>query len=49
MIRDAGVEVNEADKAAFIEASAPIYTEFSDTVEGGAALIERIHNLASGS
>jgi tripartite ATP-independent transporter DctP family solute receptor len=49
VIRDAGVAVNEADKAAFVEASAPIYEEFSGTVEGGAELIERIQNLASGS
>ena len=49
VIRDAGVAVNEADNAAFVEASAPIYQEFSDTVDGGADLIERIQNLKSGS
>jgi tripartite ATP-independent transporter DctP family solute receptor len=49
VIREAGVQVNEADNAAFIAASAPIYDEFGSTVEGGAELIERIQNLASGS
>ncbi|MCR9110296.1 MAG: TRAP transporter substrate-binding protein [Rhodobacteraceae bacterium] len=49
VIRDAGVEVNEADNAAFIEASGPIYEEFSNTVEGGAEMVERIQSLASGS
>ncbi len=48
-IRDAGVQVNEADNAAFIEASAPIYEEFASSVDGGADLIERIQELASGS
>ena len=49
VIRDAGVEINEADNQAFIDASAPIYEEFATTVEGGAELIEQIQNLASGS
>ncbi|WP_415403345.1 TRAP transporter substrate-binding protein [Tateyamaria sp. SN3-11] len=49
VIRDAGVEVNEADKQAFIDASAAIYDEFASSVDGGAELIERIQNLASGS
>ncbi len=49
VIRDAGVEVNEADNQAFIDASAPIYEEFANTVEGGAELIEKIQSLASGS
>lgn len=49
VIRDAGVAVNEADNAAFVEASAPIYEEFATTVEGGAELIERVQNLRSGS
>ncbi len=49
VIREAGVAINEADSAAFIAASAPIYEEFASTVDGGAELIERIQNLASGS
>jgi tripartite ATP-independent transporter DctP family solute receptor len=40
-IKDAGVEVNEVDKDAFIEASAPIYEAFADEVEGGDALIDQ--------
>ncbi|MCL3883197.1 TRAP transporter substrate-binding protein [Marivita sp. GX14005] len=49
VIRDAGVEINEADNQAFIDASAPIYEEFSNSVDGGAELIERIQKLASDS
>ena len=49
VIKDAGVEVNEADKDAFIAASAPVYEEFANTVDGGSELIERIQSLASGS
>ncbi len=48
-IKEAGVEVNEADKAAFIEASQPIYEEFSKTVEGGQELVETVRSLAKGS
>ncbi|HEY9056304.1 MAG TPA: TRAP transporter substrate-binding protein [Aurantimonas sp.] len=46
-IKEAGVEVNEADKDAFIEASKPIYEEFGQQVEGGQKLIEDIQSLAS--
>ncbi|KIT16863.1 TRAP transporter substrate-binding protein [Jannaschia aquimarina] len=49
VIREAGVSVNEADKQAFIDASAPIYEEFASTVDGGADLIERIQALAPDS
>ncbi|MEO0760508.1 MAG: TRAP transporter substrate-binding protein, partial [Pseudomonadota bacterium] len=49
VIKDAGVAVNEADKDAFIAASSPVYDEFSSTVDGGAALIEQVQGLASGS
>lgn len=49
VIRAAGVQINEADKQAFIAASAPIYEEFATTVEGGAELIERMQAAASGS
>jgi tripartite ATP-independent transporter DctP family solute receptor len=40
------VEVNEADKQAFIEASKPIYDEFASTVDGGDKLVERVMSLA---
>ena len=49
VIRDAGVKVNEADKQAFIDASAPLHEEFANTVDGGAELIRQIQDLASGS
>lgn len=45
-LKAAGVAVNEADKNAFIEASAPIYEEFANTVEGGADLIATVQSLA---
>ncbi|MEL6979037.1 MAG: TRAP transporter substrate-binding protein [Pseudomonadota bacterium] len=48
VIQDAGVEVNEADKAAFIEASQPIYDEFANSVDGGSELIETVKGLAEG-
>lgn len=43
---DAGVEVNEADKAAFIAASGPIYEAFAAKVDGGAELVARAQALA---
>lgn len=45
-LQSAGIEVNEADKDAFIEASAPIYDEFAKTVDGGAELISAVKALA---
>ncbi len=45
-LKEAGIEVNEADKDAFIEASKPIYEEFSSTVDGGADLIAKVQALA---
>ena len=39
-LKDAGMEVNEVDKDAFIEASKPVYTEFAKEVEGGQKLID---------
>ncbi|MEM6971611.1 MAG: TRAP transporter substrate-binding protein [Pseudomonadota bacterium] len=49
VIRAAGVAVNDADKDAFIEASAPIYDEFASTVDGAAEMIQTVQGLASGS
>ncbi|HSC94262.1 MAG TPA: TRAP transporter substrate-binding protein [Burkholderiales bacterium] len=40
-IKAAGVQVNEANKNAFITASKPIYDEFSKEVSGAKALIDR--------
>jgi tripartite ATP-independent transporter DctP family solute receptor len=49
VIKEAGVEVNEADKAAFIEASKPIYEGFAAEVEGGQELIDTVMGLAQSS
>ncbi len=40
-IKAAGVQVNEADKAAFVAASKPIYEQFAKEVPGGQQLIDR--------
>lgn len=45
VIEDAGVAVNQADKAAFIEASKPIYKQFADEVEGGQDMIDTVLKL----
>jgi len=44
-LKDGGMEVNEADKAAFIEASAAIYDEFSSTVPDGKEMVEKAMSL----
>ena len=45
-LKAAGIEVNEADKDAFIAASKPVYDEFADSVKGGADLISTVQGLA---
>jgi tripartite ATP-independent transporter DctP family solute receptor len=45
VIEDAGVEVNTADKAAFIEASKPIYQQFADEVDGAQEMIDTVLGL----
>jgi TRAP-type transport system periplasmic protein len=45
-MKTSGIQVNDADKKAFIAASKPIYEEFSKTVEGGPALIDAVQKLA---
>ncbi len=40
-LKAAGMEVNEADKPAFIAASKPIYEEFAKEVSGGQELIDK--------
>lgn len=47
VIEEAGVEVNTADKAAFIEASKPIYQQFADEVEGGQEMIDTVLGLGN--
>ena len=44
-LEDGGMEVNEADKAAFVAASSGIYEEFATGVEGGSELIEKVQSL----
>lgn len=39
------MEVNDADKQAFIDASQPIYDEFANQVEGGQELIDQVMGL----
>jgi TRAP-type transport system periplasmic protein len=46
VIAAAGVEVNEADKQAFIDASQAIYGQFGTEVEGGRRLVEDIQAKA---
>ncbi len=41
-----GMQVNEADKAAFVAASEPIYDAFAEEVEGGAEMIAKARALA---
>jgi TRAP-type transport system periplasmic protein len=48
-LKDGGIQVNEADKDAFIAASGPIYDEFSSTVKGGDAMVKKALSLAEGS
>ncbi|MFA5521286.1 MAG: TRAP transporter substrate-binding protein [Castellaniella sp.] len=40
-LKEAGMAVNEVDKAAFVEASKPIYEEFGKEVQGAGELIEQ--------
>jgi len=48
VIKAAGVAVNNADNAAFIAASKPIYDDFAASVKGGAELIETVQRLSDG-
>jgi tripartite ATP-independent transporter DctP family solute receptor len=46
-LKQGGIQVNNADKPAFIKASAPIYEEFGGSVPGGKALIDKALGLAN--
>ena len=46
-LKDAGMQVNDADKDAFIKASKPIYDEFAKEVPGGKELIDKSLALAN--
>ncbi|MEE8293121.1 MAG: TRAP transporter substrate-binding protein [Kiloniellales bacterium] len=48
-LKDGGIAVNQADKAAFIAASKGIYDDFSTNVDGGDAMIASALALAEGS
>ncbi len=48
-LKAAGMEVNEADKDAFIKASTPIYEEFGTQVEGGKDLVDKAISLGQAS
>jgi len=48
-LKKAGMQVNEADKNAFIKASAKIYEEFSNEVPGGKELIDKALTLGKTS
>ena len=47
VIKEAGVQVKNADNSAFIKSSKPIYDEFSSSVDGGAELIKTVQSLAN--
>ena len=47
-IKAAGVQVNEADKDAFIAASKAVYTEFGQAVPDGGALVDKAIALGKG-
>lgn len=48
-LKAAGMEVNTADRQAFVAASAPLYSKFASEVEGGQAMIDSVLSLAGGS
>ena len=48
-LREGGMQVNEADKDAFIRASEGIYNEFAEQVPGGKELIDKAISLGQGS
>lgn len=45
-LEDAGMSVNQVDRAAFVEASRPVYEAYAERVEGGQELIDRAMSLA---
>lgn len=49
VLKDAGMEVNDADKQAFIDASGPVYESFAEEVPGGKEMVERAIALGAGS
>ena len=49
MQEESDIKVNEADKDAFIKASAPIYEDFGAQVEGGKEMIDKAISLGQAS
>ena len=47
VIKAAGVQVNNADNAAFVKASKAVYDEFSSSVKGGAELVKTVQSLSN--
>lgn len=45
-MKTAGIQVNEADKAAFVKASKAVYADFGKEVKGSSALIDKALSLA---
>ncbi len=45
-LTEAGIQVNDADRAAFVTASTPIYEQFAVEVDGGQEMIDRVLSLA---
>ena len=48
-LKGAGMEVNSADRQAFVDASAPLYEKFASEVDGGQTMIDSVMSLADGS
>ena len=48
-LKSSGMQVNEADRSAFVEASKPLYKKFADEVDNGQAMIDQVLSLAEGS
>jgi TRAP-type transport system periplasmic protein len=48
-LKEGGMEVNEVDRDAFIEASKPVYELFASEVSGGQELVDRAQSLADAS
>ncbi|WP_119166027.1 TRAP transporter substrate-binding protein [Algihabitans albus] len=48
-LKAGGMQVNEPDKQAFIDASASIYEAFAEQVDGGAEMVETSISLGAGS
>ncbi len=46
-LKEAGMQVNEVDKKAFIAASKPVYAEFGDSVKGADAMIDKAISLGT--